>query len=74
MASYHIMRVISFISAPAGLPSNETTIAEMVKDVGYSTALVGKICVILKQPGGMATYGAHGSPVAIRCTFLFQAP
>nr|XP_054758185.1 steryl-sulfatase-like [Lytechinus pictus] len=42
MTSFHLMRVISFISAPAGLPSNETTIAEVAKDVGYSTALIGK--------------------------------
>ena len=27
---------------PAGLPLNETTIAESLKTVGYSTAIVGK--------------------------------
>ena len=36
------MRVFTFLSAKAGLPSSETTIAEVLKDTGYATALVGK--------------------------------
>ncbi|XP_071784301.1 steryl-sulfatase-like [Asterias amurensis] len=42
MGSRHIMRVFTFLSAKAGLPSSETTIAEVLKAIGYSTALVGK--------------------------------
>ncbi|KXJ23535.1 steryl-sulfatase [Exaiptasia diaphana] len=35
-------RMFLYLSAPGGLPQNETTFAEVLQDVGYSTAMVGK--------------------------------
>ncbi|XP_070258789.1 arylsulfatase F-like [Myotis yumanensis] len=35
-------RVILSLGAPVGLPRNETTFAHLVKEQGYSTAIVGK--------------------------------
>ena len=33
---------VLYITCTVGLPHNETTIAEYLKEVGYSTAIVGK--------------------------------
>ncbi|XP_070578444.1 arylsulfatase H-like [Ptychodera flava] len=35
-------RVLPYPSCSGGLPRNETTFAEILRDVGYSTALIGK--------------------------------
>ncbi|XP_070578358.1 steryl-sulfatase-like [Ptychodera flava] len=42
MLAYGRLRMVPFLAATAGLPSNETTFAESLKDVGYRTALIGK--------------------------------
>ncbi|XP_071963008.1 steryl-sulfatase-like isoform X1 [Antedon mediterranea] len=42
MVAYSIIRVVSFVSAKAGLPANETTIAELAQSMSYNTALIGK--------------------------------
>lgn len=42
MATNYPVRIIMHTSAPSGLPSNETTIAEAAKIMGYDTALIGK--------------------------------
>ncbi len=36
------VRVFLFSSSRGGLPSNETTVAELLKGSGYATALIGK--------------------------------
>ncbi|XP_077991061.1 steryl-sulfatase-like [Glandiceps talaboti] len=42
MLGYGRFRMIPFLAATAGLPSNETTFAEELRQVGYKTALIGK--------------------------------
>ena len=41
MASPHKFRANLYCSATGGLPPSETTIAELVKAKGYSTAVIG---------------------------------
>lgn len=41
MAASHPYRVFLYLSSTGGLPPNETTIAEVAKAVGYSTAVIG---------------------------------
>jgi len=36
------IRVNIFVANKCGMPPNETTIAELAKDMGYKTALIGK--------------------------------
>jgi len=43
MSSSHRLRVILHTAAMSGLPANETTIAEAAKEMGYATALIGKL-------------------------------
>ena len=43
MISHHNLRVNLFASTSHGLPPNETTIAELAKDKGYSTAIIGQM-------------------------------
>ncbi|XP_054979602.1 LOW QUALITY PROTEIN: arylsulfatase F [Sorex araneus] len=42
MASDDDSRVVYSLGDPAGLPRNETTFAELLREQGYSTALIGK--------------------------------
>ncbi|XP_027623772.1 arylsulfatase F [Tupaia chinensis] len=42
MVSDNLDRVVESLGVPAGLPRNETTFAALLKNQGYSTALIGK--------------------------------
>ena len=42
MVPTNIVRVNMFAAAVSGLPSEEVTMAEMVKKKGYKSALIGK--------------------------------
>ena len=41
MVPTHLLRVNLFTSSISGIPENETTFAEMAKEEGYKTALIG---------------------------------
>ncbi|CAK9304041.1 unnamed protein product [Gordionus sp. m RMFG-2023] len=42
MAEIGKLRVLPFVANSGGLPANETTFVKMLKEFGYSTALIGK--------------------------------
>ena len=74
MASHNIMRVVPFISAKSGLPSNETTYAELLQNAGYKTALIGLYVIndptcnfIVSFHADIRLIAAHQDSTTLQC-------
>ena len=56
MAAHHGVRVNFFISSLLGLPNNETTYAELVKEKDYATGYIGNVTLF-----NSLVFGCYGS-------------
>ena len=56
MAAHHGVRVNFFISSLLGLPNNETTYAELVKEKDYATGYIGNVTLF-----NSLIFGCYGS-------------